>query len=89
MNTTLKILSFLLGAGLPSATLAEFAGLQLPTVVGVGHLFSAFVIVLTLLTAFSDYSREGKSGSLQPTPLPSLARFDSAGLDAARTRLAA
>lgn len=45
-----------------AATLAlELVGLTLPAGLGLNHSFALFVVSATLLTAFSDYSRAGRT----------------------------
>lgn len=57
MKTSLASLSLVLAAGFPGSLLAEIVGLPLPAALDAGHTLGVFVAVLTVLTAFSDYTR--------------------------------
>ena len=55
MNTFLKFASLVLAAGIPAAFTAEAFGLAVPAVINTSHVFTAFVVTLTLLTMLTDY----------------------------------
>jgi hypothetical protein len=57
MKTSLKSLSLLLAVCFPGAMFAHFVGAAIPVTLDAGHVFAAFVTSVTLLIAFSDYSR--------------------------------
>ena len=57
MKKSLTTLSLVIAAGFPCSILAEFAGLPWPASLNASNTFGVFVAVLTLLTVFSDYSR--------------------------------
>lgn len=56
MKTTLKLLALFIAIALPSAFAAEFIGVSLPSSLDPLHTFSAFVVVLSVLTLFADYA---------------------------------
>jgi hypothetical protein len=57
MKTSLKVLSLLTTASVPSAFLTTSAGIGLPAGVDVLTLFSAFVASMVMLIGFTDYTR--------------------------------
>ncbi len=76
MKNSLHVISFLLAAAIPGTCFAEFVGLHLPTALDPEHMISAFVIVVTLLTAFADYSHSAKPLALDtPCPTGRVAQF--------------
>lgn len=56
MKTSLKLLALFAAIALPGAFAAEFAGVSLPSSIDPLHAFSAFVVVLSVLTLFADYA---------------------------------
>lgn len=57
MKNSLKLLSLLLAASVPSTIAAEFAGLMVPAPIDTLHVFAAYVIVVAVLTLVSDYTK--------------------------------
>ena len=57
MKNSLKILSLVLAASVPSTIAAEFAGLLVPAPIDTLHVFAAYVVTLVLLIVVSDYSK--------------------------------
>ena len=57
MKTILKSVALFLAAALPVASAFELLGGSLPVFLNASNLFSGFVSVVVLLTAFSEYSR--------------------------------
>lgn len=61
MKNSLKILSLLLAASVPSTVAAELSGLVVPAPIDTLHVFAAYVAVVAFLTLVSDYARPTKS----------------------------
>ncbi|MCX6951994.1 MAG: hypothetical protein NTV51_07490 [Verrucomicrobia bacterium] len=84
MKTSFTAFSLILAAGFPGSLLAEFAGVSLPAALEPGTTFGVAVAVLTLLTAFSDYTRHpsalvaGAAGATRDSALASATRTDAA-----------
>lgn len=57
MKNSFPSFALIAATGFAGSTLAAVAGLPWPTAFDAGHSFGAFVAVLILLIAFSDYAR--------------------------------
>jgi hypothetical protein len=70
MKNLLNATSLLLAVSIPGSILAELLGARLPVPFDTEHAVGAFVIVITLLTAFTDYSGPTKPLSTRSPSSP-------------------
>lgn len=79
MKTSLITASLVLAVSLPATVLAGFVGLNLPDVLDVSHVFSAFAGSVILMMVISDYSHSPKSiANVTTIPAANITQFPRA-----------